>query len=527
MNVFGMHRAWSACAAASVVAFAGVFAGCESNQDVDLDDARDRHPVPEQHDATARAGSAATPGSVTIFLPGGTESSSVLRLTKTAPPEVSVGQEFDTTVEVTNLTSDTTLRDVTVVGSTDGNVEIVSSSPSASSSNGSPSWSLGSIEPGQTQSITVTQKANATGSLVECATVTYTPFACLAINVTEPALQLAKTMPVEVMACDPIPVRYVVTNTGSGPARGVEVRDELPDGLVVASSQRRVVVAPVGTLAPGESKAFEVTLEATQTGELTNRAVASGQGGLTAEDSAVVNVIKPEVSITKTAPERIFMGRTIDYDISITNDGNGPARDVVVTDTLPANVTFVSASGNGTQSGSQVVWNVGTLPVGATRDFTISVRPTAIGDYTNSVNVTGYCVEQTADTTRDAATQVQGIPAVLLEVVDAIDPVEVGTNTTYVITVTNQGSAVDRDIDLKVTLEDGAEFISGTGPTQVTGQGLNVDLAPLASLQPKQKATWQIVVKANAAGDKRFRVEMDTAQIGRPVLETEATNFYE
>jgi len=518
MNVFGMSKAWSAGLTASVVALAGVFAGCESQPE----------PTPQAKPAPKPAPmSTDTPGTTTIYLPGGTASSSVVKLTKSAPTEVSVGQEFDVTVEVTNLTADTTLRDVVVVGSMDGDVEMVSSSPEATMSEGSPSWSLGSLEPGQTETLTITQTATAVGAIVECATVTYTPYACLAINVTQPALQLAKTMPVEVLACDPIPVRYVVTNSGSGPATGVEVRDELPEGLVVAGSGRRVVVAPVGTLAPGESKAFEVELEATTTGALMNRAVASGSGGLTAEDSAEVNVVKPVIVVEKTAPERIFLGRTIDYTISVENTGDGAARDLVVTDTLPANVTLVSASGEGVEDGGEIVWNVGTLPAGGSRDFTVTVRPTDIGEYTNTVTVRGYCVDQTSDTTREAMTDVQGIPAVLLEVVDAIDPVEVGTNTTYVITVTNQGSAVDRDIDLQVTLEEGAEFVSGTGPTEVTGEGRTVDLAPLGSLQPKQKATWQIVVRATGTGDKRFRVEMDTEQIGRPVLETEATNFYE
>ncbi|MEM0914269.1 MAG: CARDB domain-containing protein [Planctomycetota bacterium] len=480
--------------------------------------------MPQTAETSTPAPAGAADGSITIYLPGGTPQSSVVKLYREGPTEVTVGQDFVINMEVTNITSDTTLRDVVLYGHHADDVEIVSSSPAAAMVDGQPTWSVGSLEPGQTATLAITHRASAVGAIVDCATVTYTPYACLAINVTEPALQLAKTMPSDVLACDPIPVRYVVTNSGSGPATGVEVRDELPDGLVVAGSGRKVVVAPVGTLAPGESKAFEVTLEATETGTFVNNATATGTGNLAAEDSAEVSVTKPELAIAKTGPAEMFVGRSIDYTIGIANTGDGEARDTVVVDTLPANATLVSASDGGVVNGQTITWNVGTLAPGAEKEFTVEVRPTEKGEYTNSVMARAYCAETVEDV---ITTDVKGIPAVLLEVVDAIDPVEVGTNTTYVITVTNQGSAIDRDIDLKVTLEEGAEFVSGTGPTEITGEGNIVDLLPLEQLLPKQKATWQIVVRAADTGDKRFRVEMDTAQLTRPVFETEATNFYE
>ena len=52
------------------------------------------------------------------------------------------------------------------------------------------------------------------------------------------------------------------------------------------------------------------------------------------------------------------------------------AEGVVVTDTLPAGVTFVSASGGGTHSGGVVTWNVGALTVAAgqqSRTVTVTV----------------------------------------------------------------------------------------------------------------------------------------------------------
>lgn len=50
---------------------------------------------------------------------------------------------------------------------------------------------------------------------------------------------------------------------------------------------------------------------------------------------------------------------------------------------------------------------------------------------------------------------------------------------------------------------------------------------PYASLAPKQKISWTLVVKANQTGDTRFAVEMNTDQLTSPVNETESTRFYE
>ena len=74
-------------------------------------------------------------------------------------------------------------------------------------------------------------------------------------------------------------------------------------------------------------------------------------------------------------------------------------------------------------------------------------------------------------------TDLQGIPALLMEVVDEIDPVTVGDETTYVITVTNQGSAQDQNVTIVCNLEEAMSFVSGTGTSAVTAEGGTVTMA--------------------------------------------------
>jgi hypothetical protein len=126
-----------------------------------------------------------------------------------------------------------------------------------------------------------------------------------------------------------------------------------------------------------------------------------------------------------------------------------------------------------------------------------------------------------------AKTMLFGIAAVLLEVVDTDDPVLVGGRTTYRITVVNQGSCPSTNVQITAVVEDAEEILASDGPTRATVEGRTARFAPLATLAPKARATWQVTIKALKAGDVRFRATMTTGELERNVEETEATQLYE
>ena len=103
-------------------------------------------------------------------------------------------------------------------------------------------------------------------------------------RVTEPKLRLTKTAPTEVMACDPIPMTFVVTHPGSGTSRNVRIEDRLPQGLTTTDGKTSFMVT-IGDLGPGESKKTTVNVKAARTGSYQNKATATADGGLRAESS--------------------------------------------------------------------------------------------------------------------------------------------------------------------------------------------------------------------------------------------------
>jgi len=461
----------------------------------------------------------------TQAFPTGELASSALVVYTVMPKEVRLNQPYEYELQVCNLTG-AELQNVVVMHEGQSNLEIISSSPAASrGADGSAQWILGSLGPNESRTITVTGKAGKTGISSNCIAATYNNFLCAETKVVEPALALKKTATPEVLLCDPIVLTYTVTNTGSGACDNVVVKDNLPAGMTTANGQTSVSFN-AGTLAAGQSKSFKVTAKANRTGSFSSPAAATSGCGSDANAAAVSTVVRqPKLAIKAECRERIYLGRNVTFNWNITNSGDAASDNTVISAPVPAGSTFVSATNGGVLTGNTVVWNAGTLSAsGGKRAISMTVKPNGIGTLRAAATVEGACAEQVAD---GCETEVRGIPAILLEVVDATDPIMVGDNVTYIITVTNQGSAPGTGIKIVCELPAEQGFVNAGGATNATRTGQTVTFAPLPSLAPGAKATFRITVKANAAGDVRFKTSMHSDQFTRPIEETESTNFYE
>jgi uncharacterized repeat protein (TIGR01451 family) len=446
-----------------------------------------------------------------------------IRLDKTMPREVELTKAFDYSIKVTNLT-DMTLTSVVITESLPENFRSTGADPTARIDGNRLIWEIDQLRARDSNEITVSGMATNIDSLKHCTTVT-TPVipACANIKVVNPKLELTKSAPATVALCDPIPVRFVVANSGTGSAEGVKIVDTLPEGLQTQDGKAELVL-DAGTLGAGQSRQLVAELRATKSGTYVNKAVASSATGLSAESTETTTVVgQPLLTIAQTGPERQYLGRPVTYEITVSNKGNAAAKNTVIETIIPAGVTSMKATTGAKLSGASLVWELGTLPAEASKTVRVSYTPTTEMTLTSKATATAYCAESV---TALAKTTVAAIPAVLLEVIDIEDPIEIGTTTTYMITVTNQGSATDSNIRISCTLEDNVKYVSSTGATAATIAGNSVQFAPLAVLPQKAKATWRVVVEAVKPGDVRFRVTMNTDQLTRPVEETEATRLY-
>lgn len=459
-----------------------------------------------------------------LALPTGERETSFIVVSAMGPEALRVGEAADYRLEVTNIT-DLELRDVTVTSTTSPNLRIIGAEPPTTGGPGAPAvWALGTLGPGESQTILVNAEATQTGVVELCVTADYVPFICVVTNVTQPQLQLVKRGREEVLICEPIEYVLEISNPGTGPARNVRIVDELPEGLATADGRRRIAF-DVGTLPAGETREFTYEVTANEPGTFSNVARANAAGDLSAEAAQDLVVVAPNLEITKTGPQRDYIGAPIRYTITVRNTGDGPARDAVLVDRVPAGGQFVSATENGRVEGRQVTWDLGTLEPGAERTVRVTVEGTEMGDLRNVALATAYCADEVEAA---AVTEVVGIPALLLEVVDTQDPVRVGNETTYVITVLNQGSEVANNIAIRTELPEALTYVTGQGPTPANAQGQAVAFAPLPRLAPGASATWRVTARATGTEDARFFVEMRADQFGPnpPARETEPTTLY-
>ena len=96
-----------------------------------------------------------------------------------------------------------------------------------------------------------------------------------------------------------------------------------------------------------------------------------------------------DLSVTTSAtPSPVVTGTPLALRVTVRNDGPGAAAGIVVTDTLPAGVTFESASASptgtcGAPSGATVTCNVVSLLAGKSTTITLNVAPTVTGTITS------------------------------------------------------------------------------------------------------------------------------------------------
>jgi uncharacterized repeat protein (TIGR01451 family) len=108
--------------------------------------------------------------------------------------------------------------------------------------------------------------------------------------------------------------------------------------------------------------------------------------------TGLLTVLEPpsaDLAVTKVAPATVLTGETFTYTIEVVNNGPDDATGVEVEDTLPAGVTFVSASAGCVEAAGVVTCDVGDLAALETAMIDIVVTSPAAGNLVNNVTVAG------------------------------------------------------------------------------------------------------------------------------------------
>ena len=208
-------------------------------------------------------------------------------------------------------------------------------------------------------------------------------------------------------------IAYTITVTNDGPANmtGATVTDTMPaeldsvtwtcshsSGSGCTASGNGNINDTVNVLYGGTlTYTVNATVSASATGSLSNTATVSPPTETPDPDtdnnsSKDIDNLTPQanLSITKSdSIDPVTAGNSLTYTIAVSNAGPSDAANVVVTDTLPSGVTFVSTSGCAEDASGVPTCSLGTITAGDSKQYTVTVTVDAntSGSITNNVSV--------------------------------------------------------------------------------------------------------------------------------------------
>ncbi len=227
------------------------------------------------------------------------------------------------------------------------------------------------------------------------------------VSIAEPRLNLQITGPAEQMAGRTENYSLKVMNEGGVPSANVRAKYRVPEGFEFVRADRggkynevdRSIEWFVGTIQPGESSAFQVSMKAGETGKLLHQAgVISEHGRVTmAEHSTMVEgTAALELKIAANRSD-LKVGDEAAYEIRVTNTGSKSASNVGMSCELPSGFELIQAAGPSdhiAEHGVMVFKSLPQIEPGKSAVFAVKVRCTREGTHRLRLRVASESINE-------------------------------------------------------------------------------------------------------------------------------------
>jgi uncharacterized repeat protein (TIGR01451 family) len=334
------------------------------------------------------------------------------------------------------------------------------------------------------------------------------------IPIQEPRLELALRGPGHLAFGETKVYTVIVSNPGTGEAQEVTLRLSLGD--------QAADTLPVGTIAAGGRREFDVEVTPRQAGPMLIAAAAVGALGLKAEAQEQVQVRRADLQIQAIGSAAKYTGSVGTYQVRVANAGDAAAEELQASVRLPLGTKYVQGLDSPSQEGTELKWPVGPLGPGEERTYRFFCQLGEEGEARFDFVIRGGAGLQAA---ASVLTQVQAIADLKMTIDDPQGPVAIGQEAVWEIQLTNHGTKAATQVQIIAQFSEGVEPLSAAGARAelVPGQ---VVFQPIARLNPGETVKLTIRAKGERDGNHLFRAELRCTDPEYRVVAEDTTTFY-
>ncbi len=170
-----------------------------------------------------------------------------------------------------------------------------------------------------------------------------------------------------------------------------------------------------------------------------------------------------------------------------------------------------------------VYWSLAELARGVEAQVELKTMPVEVGN--QPIKFESFA-DLKVKANAEQALSVEHLVDVFFDIDDVIDPIEIGSDTSYRVRVVNQGTKAATNIQLQVDFPPGLKPMSVDGSLRHNINGQRIVFEPINSLTPGDQISVVINSRGETAGDHRVAVSLRADGRQTTVSKEETTRVY-